>query len=241
MEKILVIKNLNMKFGSHIVLKDIDLEINQGERVFLIGPSGCGKSTLLRCINHLNKPTKGDIIFQNINLNKKDVDINLIRRKMGMVFQTFNLFPHLTVLENIILAPTKLNILDNKTAIKEALELLDSIGLKDKANFYPEELSGGQKQRVAIIRTLIMKPSLIMFDEPTSALDPMMTKEVMGLMESVAKTGITMLIVSHEMEFVKELATKVVFMDKGKIIEEGTPQEIFERPKSLALKEFFNN
>lgn len=241
MEKILVIKNLNMKFGNHLVLKDIDLEINQGERVFLIGPSGCGKSTLLRCINHLNKPTKGDIIFQNINLNKKDVDINLIRRKMGMVFQTFNLFPHLTVLENIILAPTKLNILDNKTAIKEALELLDSIGLKDKANFYPGELSGGQKQRVAIIRTLIMKPSLIMFDEPTSALDPMMTKEVMGLMESVAKTGITMIIVSHEMEFVKELATKVVFMDKGKIIEEGTPQEIFERPKSLALKEFLNN
>ena len=241
MEKILVIKNLNMKFGNHSVLKDIDLEIKQGERVFLIGPSGCGKSTLLRCINHLNKPTKGDIIFQNINLNKKDVDINLIRRKMGMVFQTFNLFPHLTVLENIILAPTKLNILDNKTAIKEALELLDSIGLKDKANFYPGELSGGQKQRVAIIRTLIMKPSLIMFDEPTSALDPMMTKEVMGLMERVAKTGITMLIVSHEMEFVKELATKVVFMDKGKIIEEGTPQEIFERPKSLELKEFLNN
>ena len=241
MEKILVIKNLNMKFGNHMVLKDIDLEINQGERVFLIGPSGCGKSTLLRCINHLNKPTKGEIIFQNISLNKKDVDINLIRRKIGMVFQTFNLFPHLTVLENIILAPTKLNILDSKTATKEALELLDSIGLKDKANFYPGELSGGQKQRVAIIRTLIMKPSLIMFDEPTSALDPMMTKEVMGLMESVAKTGITMLIVSHEMEFVKELATKVVFMDKGKIIEEGTPQEIFERPKSLALKEFFNN
>ena len=241
MEKILVIKNLNMKFGNHSVLKDIDLEIKQGERCFLIGPSGCGKSTLLRCINHLNKPTKGDIIFQNINLNKKDVDINLIRRKIGMVFQTFNLFPHLTVLENIILAPTKLNILDNKTAIKEALELLDSIGLKDKANFYPGELSGGQKQRVAIIRTLIMKPSLIMFDEPTSALDPMMTKEVMGLMESVAKTGITMIIVSHEMEFVKELATKVVFMDKGKIIEEGTPQEIFERPKSLALKEFLNN
>ena len=241
MEKILVIKNLNMKFGNHLVLKDIDLEIKQGERVFLIGPSGCGKSTLLRCINHLNKPTKGEIIFQNINLNKKDVDINLIRRKMGMVFQTFNLFPHLTVLENIILAPTKLNILDNKTAIKEALELLDSIGLKDKANFYPGELSGGQKQRVAIIRTLIMKPSLIMFDEPTSALDPMMTKEVMGLIERVAKTGITMIIVSHEMEFVKELATKVVFMDKGKIIEEGTPQEIFERPKSLALKEFLNN
>ena len=241
LEKILVIKNLNMKFGNHSVLKDIDLEIKQGERVFLIGPSGCGKSTLLRCINHLNKPTKGDIIFQNINLNKKDVDINLIRRKMGMVFQTFNLFPHLTVLENIILAPTKLNILDNKTAIKEALELLDSIGLKDKANFYPGELSGGQKQRVAIIRTLIMKPSLIMFDEPTSALDPMMTKEVMGLMESVAKTGITMIIVSHEMKLVKELATKVVFMDKGKIIEEGTPQEIFERPKSLELKEFLNN
>ena len=165
-------------------------------------------------------------IFLNINQNQ-ELSTNRINYR--------------PVLENIILAPTKLNILDNKTAIKEALELLDSIGLKDKANFYPGELSGGQKQRVAIIRTLIMKPSLIMFDEPTSALDPMMTKEVMGLMESVAKTGITMLIVSHEMEFVKELATKVVFMDKGKIIEEGTPQEIFERPKSLVLKEFLNN
>ena len=241
LEKILVIKNLNMKFGNHSVLKDIDLEIKQGERVFLIGPSGCGKSTLLRCINHLNKPTKGDIIFQNINLNKKDVDINLIRRKMGMVFQTFNLFPHLTVLENIILAPTKLNILDNKTAIKEALELLDSIGLKDKANFYPGELSGGQKQRVAIIRTLIMEPNLIMFDEPTSALDPKMTKEVTSLIQEVAETGITMLIVSHEMEFVKSLATRVIFMQDGKIIEEGSPNEIFKNPKTKELQEFLNN
>lgn len=239
MEKILTVKNLVMKFSNHAVLKNIDFDIEKGEKVFIIGPSGCGKSTLLRCLNYLIKPTRGDITFEGQDLKK--TDINLIRTKLGLVFQSFNLFPHLTVLENIILAPTKLKLMKEEEAKQKALELLDSIKLKDKANFYPDELSGGQKQRVAIIRTLIMKPSLIMFDEPTSALDPMMTKEVMGLMESVAKTGITMLIVSHEMEFVKELATKVVFMDKGKIIEEGTPQEIFERPKSLELKEFLNN
>lgn len=240
MEKILVIKNLNMKFGNHSVLKDIDLEIKQGERVFLIGPSGCGKSTLLRCINHLNKPTKGDIIFQNINLNKKDVDINLIRRKMGMVFQTFNLFPHLTVLENIILAPTKLNILDNKTAIKEALELLDSIGLKDKANFYPGELSGGQKQRVAIIRTLIMKPSLIMFDEPTSALDPEMIQDVLDVMKYVADQGITMVVVTHEMGFAREVGDRLIFFDQGRILEDAKPEEFFEHPKTERARQFLS-
>lgn len=241
MEKILTVKNLVMKFSNHAVLKNINLDIEKGERVFIIGPSGCGKSTLLKCLNHLIKPTRGDIIFEGTDLSKHDTDINLIRTKLGLVFQSFNLFPHLTVLENIILAPTKLKLMTKQDATEKAKELLNSIGLLDKINFYPNELSGGQKQRVAIIRTLIMEPNLIMFDEPTSALDPKMTKEVTGLIQELAETGITMLIVSHEMEFVKNLATKVIFMQDGKIIEEGNPKEIFENPKSLELKEFLNN
>ena len=200
MEKILTVKNLVMKFSNHAVLKNIDFDIEKGEKVFIIGPSGCGKSTLLRCLNHLIKPTRGDITFEGHDLKK--TDINLIRTKLGLVFQSFNLFPHLTVLENI---------------------------------------SGGQKQRVAIIRTLIMEPNLIMFDEPTSALDPKMTKEVKSLIQEVAETGITMLIVSHEMEFVKSLATRVIFMQDGKIIEEGSPNEIFKNPKTKELQEFLNN
>ena len=210
MEKILTVKNLVMKFSNHAVLKNIDFDIEKGEKVFIIGPSGCGKSTLLKCLNHLIKPTRGDITFEGQDLKK--TDINLIRTKLGLVFQSFNLFPHLTVLENIILAPTKLKLMTEEDAKQKALELLNSIKLKDKANFYPDELSGGQKQRVAIIRTLIMEPNLIMFDEPTSALDPKMTKEVTSLIQEVAETGITMLIVSHEMEFVKSLATSVIFL-----------------------------
>ncbi|MCI5701437.1 MAG: amino acid ABC transporter ATP-binding protein [Erysipelotrichaceae bacterium] len=228
-----------MKFSNHAVLKNIDFDIEKGEKVFIIGPSGCGKSTLLRCLNHLIKPTRGDITFEGQDLKK--TDINLIRTKLGLVFQSFNLFPHLTVLENIILAPTKLKLMKEEEAKQKALELLDSIKLKDKANFYPDELSGGQKQRVAIIRTLIMEPNLIMFDEPTSALDPKMTKEVTSLIQEVAETGITMLIVSHEMEFVKSLATRVIFMQDGKIIEEGSPNEIFKNPKTKELQEFLNN
>lgn len=239
MEKILTVKNLVMKFSNHAVLKNIDFDIEKGEKVFIIGPSGCGKSTLLRCLNHLIKPTRGDITFEGHDLKK--TDINLIRTKLGLVFQSFNLFPHLTVLENIILAPTKLKLMKEEEAKQKALELLDSIKLKDKANFYPDELSGGQKQRVAIIRTLIMEPNLIMFDEPTSALDPKMTKEVKSLIQEVAETGITMLIVSHEMEFVKSLATRVIFMQDGKIIEEGLPNEIFKNPKTKELQEFLNN
>lgn len=239
MEKILTVKNLVMKFSNHAVLKNINLDIEKGEKVFIIGPSGCGKSTLLRCLNHLIKPTRGDITFEGHDLKK--TDINLIRTKLGLVFQSFNLFPHLTVLENIILAPTKLKLMKEEEAKQKALELLDSIKLKDKANFYPDELSGGQKQRVAIIRTLIMEPNLIMFDEPTSALDPKMTKEVKSLIQEVAETGITMLIVSHEMEFVKSLATRVIFMQDGKIIEEGSPNEIFKNPKTKELQEFLNN
>lgn len=239
MEKILTVKNLVMKFSNHAVLKNIDFDIEKGEKVFIIGPSGCGKSTLLRCLNHLIKPTRGDITFEGHDLKK--TDINLIRTKLGLVFQSFNLFPHLTVLENIILAPTKLKLMKEEEAKQKALELLNSIKLKDKANFYPDELSGGQKQRVAIIRTLIMEPNLIMFDEPTSALDPKMTKEVKSLIQEVAETGITMLIVSHEMEFVKSLATRVIFMQDGKIIEEGSPNEIFKNPKTKELQEFLNN
>ena len=239
MEKILTVKNLVMKFSNHSVLKNIDFDIEKGEKVFIIGPSGCGKSTLLKCLNHLIKPTRGDITFEGQDLKK--TDINLIRTKLGLVFQSFNLFPHLTVLENIILAPTKLKLMTEEEAKQKALELLNSIKLKDKANFYPDELSGGQKQRVAIIRTLIMEPNLIMFDEPTSALDPKMTKEVTSLIQEVAETGITMLIVSHEMEFVKSLATRVIFMQDGKIIEEGSPNEIFKNPKTKELQEFLNN
>ena len=239
MEKILTVKNLVMKFSHHAVLKNINLDIEKGEKVFIIGPSGCGKSTLLKCLNHLIKPTRGDITFEGQDLKK--TDINLIRTKLGLVFQSFNLFPHLTVLENIILAPTKLKLMTEEEAKQKALELLDSIKLKDKANFYPDELSGGQKQRVAIIRTLIMEPNLIMFDEPTSALDPKMTKEVTSLIQEVAETGITMLIVSHEMEFVKSLATRVIFMQDGKIIEEGSPNEIFKNPKTKELQEVLNN
>ena len=239
MEKILTVKNLVMKFSNHAVLKNINLDIEKGEKVFIIGPSGCGKSTLLKCLNYLIKPTRGDITFEGHDLKK--TDINLIRTKLGLVFQSFNLFPHLTVLENIILAPTKLKLMKEEEAKQKALELLNSIKLKDKANFYPDELSGGQKQRVAIIRTLIMEPNLIMFDEPTSALDPKMTKEVKSLIQEVAETGITMLIVSHEMEFVKSLATRVIFMQDGKIIEEGSPNEIFKNPKTKELQEFLNN
>ena len=239
MEKILTVKNLVMKFSHHAVLKNINLDIEKGEKVFIIGPSGCGKSTFLKCLNYLIKPTRGDITFEGQDLKK--TDINLIRTKLGLVFQSFNLFPHLTVLENIILAPTKLKLMTEEEAKQKALELLDSIKLKDKANFYPDELSGGQKQRVAIIRTLIMEPNLIMFDEPTSALDPKMTKEVTSLIQEVAETGITMLIVSHEMEFVKSLATRVIFMQDGKIIEEGSSNEIFKNPKTKELQEFLNN
>ncbi len=238
MEKILTVKNLIKKFSNQAVLKNINFDIEKGERVFIIGPSGCGKSTLLKCINYLTKPTRGEITFEGVNLKK--TDINLIRTKLGLVFQSFNLFPHLTVLENIILAPTKLKLMTYDDAKDKALELLDSIKLKDKANFYPDELSGGQKQRVAIIRTLIMEPKLIMFDEPTSALDPKMTKEVTSLIQELAETGITMLIVSHEMEFVKNLATRVIFMQDGKIIEEGLPSEIFKNPKTKELKDFLN-
>lgn len=237
----LIVKNLEKNFGKTKVLKNINLEINEKERVVIIGPSGCGKSTLLRCINQIEKPTKGQVLFEGIPLDDKKTDINKIRIKMGMVFQQFNLFPHLKVIDNIILAPVKLKLMSKEEAIKKGKTLLDKIGLAEKINNYPKELSGGQQQRVAIIRALMLDPDLLLFDEPTSALDPEMKQEVLELMKELEKSGLTMIVVTHEMQFVKEFATRVIFIDEGKIIEEGKPNDLFNHPKSLRLKEFLDN
>lgn len=232
------VNGLKKRFGKNSVLKGIDINIEKGERIAIIGPSGCGKSTFIRCLNMLEIPTSGEITFDGVCINNGNVDLSLIRRKMGMVFQQFNLFPHLTVLDNIILAPVKLGILDEKIAKKQALELLDSIDLKDKASFYPEQLSGGQKQRVAIVRTLIMNPEVILFDEPTSALDPEMVGEVLDLITDISKKGITMIIVSHEMNFVKRFASRVLFLDEGKISFDGSVDEMVNNKDNVRLKEF---
>lgn len=237
----LIVKNLEKNFGKTKVLKNINLEINEKERVVIIGPSGCGKSTLLRCINQIEKPTKGKVLFEGISLDDKKTDINKIRIKMGMVFQQFNLFPHLKVIDNIILAPVKLKLMSKEDAIKKGKMLLDKIGLAEKINNYPKELSGGQQQRVAIIRALMLDPDLLLFDEPTSALDPEMKQEVLELMKNLGASGLTMIVVTHEMQFVKEFATRVIFIDEGKIVEEGEPNDLFNHPKSLRLKEFLNN
>lgn len=223
-----------------MILKDISLTIEKGEKVVLIGPSGAGKSTFLRCLNMLDTPDEGHIYFQGIDVTDKNTDINLVRQKMGMVFQHFNLFPHLTVLQNITLAPITLKLQTKENAEKKAMELLDRIGLAEKANAYPSSLSGGQKQRIAIVRSLAMNPDLILFDEPTSALDPEMVGEVLALMKDVAKEGMTMAVVTHEMGFAKEVATRVLFMDEGVIAESGTPEQIFTEPKSERLKQFLN-
>lgn len=234
----LTVKNLNKEFGNNKVLKGINIEIKKQDRIAIIGPSGCGKSTFLRCLNMLEKPTSGQVIFQGQDINVKNVDLSPIRKKMGMVFQQFNLFPHLTVLDNITLAPIKLGILSEKEAKTKALELLASINLQDKANNYPDELSGGQKQRVAIVRTLIMDPEVILFDEPTSALDPEMVSEVLDLIMKIADKGITMIMVSHEMNFVKKFATKVIFLDEGEISFSGTVDEVFKNNTNSRLKDF---
>ena len=236
---ILEIKDLKKNFKSKKVLKGIDLNVDEKEIIGIIGPSGCGKSTLLRCINLLEIPTSGKIVYNGEDITKLD-DLTKVRQDIGMVFQQFNLFGHLTVLDNIILAPIKLKLLDEESAKKEAINLLKKIGLEDKANNYPSELSGGQKQRVAIIRTLIMKPKIILFDEPTSALDPEMIGEVTKLMREIALTGITMLVVSHEMEFIKNFSTRVIFLDDGKIVEQGSPSDIFDNPKDERLIGFMS-
>lgn len=234
------VKNVSKRFGGNLILKDISLTIEKGEKVVLIGPSGAGKSTFLRCLNMLDTPDEGHIYFQGIDVTDKNTDINLVRQKMGMVFQHFNLFPHLTVLQNITLAPITLKLQTKEDAEKNAMDLLDRIGLSEKANAYPSSLSGGQKQRIAIIRSLAMNPDLILFDEPTSALDPEMVGEVLALMKDVAKEGMTMAVVTHEMGFAKEVATRVLFMDEGVIAESGTPEQIFTEPKSERLKQFLN-
>lgn len=232
----LEIKDIHKNFGKTKVLKGVNLNVSEKDIVVIIGPSGSGKSTLLRVINELEKPNKGQIIFEG----KAVTNVDEYRKKVGMVFQHFNLFPHLTVLDNLILAPVKLKIKNKEDAIIEARKLLKDVGLSDKENTYPSNLSGGQKQRIAIIRTLMMNPKIILFDEPTSALDPEMVEEVLELMKKLAKDGMTMIVVSHEMKFAREVATKMIFMVDGKIEEEGTPNQIFEHPKSDRLKEFIS-
>lgn len=234
------VRNLYKSFGKNEVLKDINETIKKGEVVVIIGPSGSGKSTFLRCLNLLEEPTSGIINFEGEDITDKNVDINKIREKMGMVFQQFNLFPHKTVMENLTIGPTKIKNISNGEAIKKGSELLEKVGLLDKKNVYPNSLSGGQKQRIAIARALAMEPDVMLFDEPTSALDPEMVGEVLGVMKSLAKDGMTMVVVTHEIGFAKEVGDRILFMDEGRIIEEGTPEEIFQNPKNSRTKDFLS-
>lgn len=234
------VSNLYKNFGKNEVLKDISETIEKGEVVVIIGPSGSGKSTFLRCLNLLEEPTSGVINFEGEDITNKNVDINKIREKMGMVFQQFNLFPHKTVMENLTIGPTKIKKVSSENAIKKGNELLEKVGLLDKKNSYPNSLSGGQKQRIAIARALAMEPDVMLFDEPTSALDPEMVGEVLNVMKSLAKDGMTMVVVTHEMGFAKEVGDRILFMDEGKIIEEGTPEEIFENPKNSRTQDFLS-
>lgn len=234
------IKNLNKKFGNNHVLKGINTNISKGEVVVIIGPSGSGKSTFLRCLNKLEEINDGNIIFEGTDITDKNIDISIFRQKMGMVFQHFNLFPHLTVLENITIAPIKVKKVEKDVIEKEAINLLKLVGLEDKANSYPSSLSGGQKQRIAIVRALAMNPDVMLFDEPTSALDPEMVGDVLEVMKNLAKNGMTMVVVTHEMGFAKEVASRVIFMDSGNICEDSTPKEIFENPKNPRTIEFLS-
>ncbi len=228
------------KGGKIKALNGASLEVNKGEVVVIIGPSGSGKSTMLRSLNLLEVPTEGHIIFEGVDITDKKVDINIHRQKMGMVFQHFNLFPHMTIIDNMTIGPVKLLKMSKEDAEKRAFELLDRVNLKDRAKSYPNQLSGGQKQRVAIARALCMNPDVMLFDEPTSALDPQMVGEVLNVMKDLAKQGMTMLVVTHEMGFAREVATRVIFMDEGTIIEDGTPSEVFDNPKSERTKEFLS-
>lgn len=234
------VSNLHKSFGKNDVLKGIDEHIKKGEVVVVIGPSGSGKSTFLRCLNLLEEPTSGKIIFEDNDITDKKVDINKIREKMGMVFQQFNLFPHKTVLENLTIAPIKVKGISKTQAEKKAMELLDRVGLSNKAKSYPSSLSGGQKQRIAIARALAMEPDVMLFDEPTSALDPEMVGEVLNVMKDLAKEGMTMVVVTHEMGFAKEVGDRIIFMDNGNIVEQGTPEEIFSNPKNTRTIDFLS-
>lgn len=234
------VKNLCKSFGDHQVLKDINEHIAPGEKIVIIGPSGSGKSTFLRCMNLLERPTSGQIIFDGIDITDPKTDINKVRQHMGMVFQHFNLFPHKTIMENITLAPVRLKLMKSEEAKEEALRLLKLVNLEEKADAYPGQLSGGQKQRIAIIRSLAMKPKMMLFDEPTSALDPEMVGEVLEVMKNLADQGMTMAVVTHEMGFAKEVGTRVMFMDEGRILEQGTPEDIFDHPKEARTQEFLS-
>lgn len=238
-EKILV-EHLVKKYGDNTVLNDINVSIKEGEVVCVIGPSGSGKSTFLRCLNRLEEPSAGEIIIDGAHLMDKQTDINLVRQHIGMVFQHFNLFPHLSVLENIILAPMDLKKNTRQEAEALAIKLLDTVGLADKKDMYPDNLSGGQKQRVAIARALAMKPDIMLFDEPTSALDPEMVGDVLSVMKKLAKQGMTMIIVTHEMGFAKEVADRVMFIDGGNFLEDGTPEQIFTDPQNERTKDFLD-
>lgn len=236
----ITIKNLHKDFGNLQVLKGITDEIHKGEVVVVIGPSGSGKSTYLRCINRMEDATSGQILVDHQDITSTTTDINRIREKVGMVFQHFNLFPNMTVLDNITLAPMQVKKMSKEEAEKVAYDLLEKVGLKDKANEYPKQLSGGQKQRIAIARALAMNPEVMLFDEPTSALDPEMVKEVLEVIKALAREGMTMMIVTHEMGFAREVGTRVVFMDEGKIIESGVPKEVFDAPKEERTKLFLS-
>ena len=234
------VKHLSKSFGDHLVLDDISEHVSPGENVVIIGPSGSGKSTFLRCLNLLEEPTSGEIRFKGELINASHADVNKFRQHVGMVFQHFNLFPHLTILENITIAPVKTGRATRKEATAQAEALLQRIGLYDKRHAYPLQLSGGQKQRIAIVRSLVMNPDVILFDEPTSALDPEMVGEVLSLMKELAKGGLTMVVVTHEIGFAREVATRIIFMDRGKIVEEGSPSQVIDHPSHPRLKEFFS-
>ena len=234
------VKHLSKSFGDHLVLDDISEHIHPGEKVVVIGPSGSGKSTFLRCLNLLEIPTKGSITFDGTEITDPKVDIDRIRRQMGMVFQHFNLFPNMTIRKNITLAPVQTGLMKQAQADQQAMELLRRVGLEDKADSYPNQLSGGQKQRIAIVRALAMKPKLMLFDEPTSALDPEMVGEVLDVMKQLAQEGMTMLVVTHEMGFAREVGDRVLFMADGKIVEQNTPAEIFSHPREERTKAFLS-
>jgi polar amino acid transport system ATP-binding protein len=235
---VIKVESLSKSFGKQEVLRDISTEVKKGDVVAIIGPSGSGKSTLLRCMNLLEVPTKGKILIDGTDITSKKADVTLVRQKIGMVFQHFHLFPHMTVLENLTYAPVKVKKLAKETARQKARELLGRVGLSDKADVYPSKLSGGQKQRVAIARSLAMEPEIMLFDEPTSALDPEMVKEVLEVMKGLAHTGMTMAIVTHEMGFAREVADRILFLDGGRLIEEAPPEQFFSRPQSERAKQF---
>ena len=235
------VKGLNKHFGNHQVLKDINEHIYKGEKVVIVGPSGSGKSTFLRCLNLMEIPTGGEIVFEGVSITlAKSKEADRVRQKMGMVFQHFNLFPHLTILGNISLAPVKLKLMTKAEAEQKAMELLKRVGLEDKAEAYPAQLSGGQKQRIAIVRSLAMSPDVMLFDEPTSALDPEMVGEVLELMRQLANEGMTMVVVTHEMGFAREVASRVLFMDEGRIVEQNEPETFFGQPKNKRLQDFLS-